>query len=314
MRKGLIAILALMLVVSFALAPAVVSADAPTYDSSLTLENKDASWAVISEDGVQGTLEFNSSGAEFEYRFAATGLQSDTEYCLIYYADFDPRFEQWGGNNPGKYIATIGTNGNGNYAATAGSIDLGMDLPCTPDWNINPNPDYCDNNNGFDSYAHCCGAKIWLVPATAYSIVEDRVTNWNPTAFLFETDLVAYDDTNASSFEATTEVLGDIISISVSPTSIDFGQVNSGTCSSAIWMGITNTGSASVNLSASSSSQFYNDCLQLDASGYQSIVNWAVTGLGVDNTWEPAPKVCIPAGYPAGTYTGTIVFWAEATP
>ena len=161
-------------------------------DLSLILENKDSSsWQQIIGDGIQATLEYNDMGPEFKYSLTATGLQNDTEYSLIYYADFDPRFDVWGGNNPGALITTITADGSGNIVTT-GSTNLGINLPSKPDWNIDPTPNYCNGANGFDYYNHCSGAKIWLVPSSDYDAVNKKVINCNPTQWLFETDLISY--------------------------------------------------------------------------------------------------------------------------
>lgn len=311
MKRGLLVIVALALVASFALVPAVVSAG--DYDSSLLLENKDADWNVIGGDSIQGTLEFNSVGATFDYRFTATGLAADT-YTLIYYADQGgDRFGEWGGN-PGVVIGTW--SASELAAGVAASPNLNMDLPSSPDANI------CEHNYCIapDNYSNCHGAKIWLIPTSALTGGSSLpVQAWPPTdSWLFETDLIWYDDTDvandwgcASGFEATTEVLEDSISISVGLPSINFGSVYPGDCSVPKYLGIKNTGSVAVDLSASTSSAFYGDCLRLLAGSYQNVATWSVTSLGEDATWNAAPKVCVPYNYSAGTQTGTIVFWAE---
>jgi hypothetical protein len=60
----------------------------------------------------------------------------------------------------------------------AGCIELNMDLPCPPDTN----------------YAE--GAKIWLVPSDDYNATLTKMIAWNPTEYLFETELMTYDDTD----------------------------------------------------------------------------------------------------------------------
>ena len=160
----------------------------------LELRPKDTvTWEII-EDGAWGRMAYTSAGPCFSYCFEGDGLTPGREYSLIYYADEPDRFVNWGGNNPGKLIGT----GTATAAGTLGISDcptLGMDLPCWPDWNINPVPDYCDYHNGLDDYCHCSGAKIWLVPSDDYS--EPTVTSWNNASkFLFETDLITYKETD----------------------------------------------------------------------------------------------------------------------
>ena len=164
-------------------------------ERTLILENKDAvTWQPIVDD-MQGVFDYTVVGNELDYEFTGTGLASETDYCLIYYADFDPRFDLWGGNNPGALIGTFTTDINGDVVTGPMNIELNMNLPEMPDWNIYPDPNYEDFNNGFDDYEHGeCGAKIWCVPAADYDDMEKKVINWNPEAFLMETDLMTYYD------------------------------------------------------------------------------------------------------------------------
>ncbi|MDO8471146.1 MAG: SipW-dependent-type signal peptide-containing protein [bacterium] len=167
---------------------------------TLILENKDTSWNVIDETSgpeIQGTLTYNTAGNEFDYTFQATGLTSSIDYSLIYYADKDPRFSSWGGDNPGAVIGTFATDGSGSISTGALSTNLGMDLPQSPDWNISPVPDYCDDNNTYDDYNTCAGAKIWLVPTSNLTGGSSLpLVSWSPSTYLFETDLINYNDTN----------------------------------------------------------------------------------------------------------------------
>jgi len=163
---------------------------------TLILENKNANWDVIS-DKTKGTLTYETAGPTFNYTFEATGLTLNQSYSLIYYADFDPRFQTWGGNNPGAVIGTFAADSSGNISVSPTSTNLGMDLPKSPDWNINPTPNYCDNANTYDDYNTCAGAKIWLVPTSNLTSGNILPLNaWNPTTYLFETDLIIYNDTD----------------------------------------------------------------------------------------------------------------------
>ncbi len=162
---------------------------------TLVLEDKDSNWNVI-PDMMQGTLTYNTTGQSFTGTFEADGLAVITDYALIYYADKDPRFQEWGGANPGAVIAILLSNGSGSINAAI-NTDLNMDLPSSPDWNINPSPNYCDGNNGKDDYNTCAGAKIWLVPTSDLTGGSNLpLVSWNPSTYLFETDLINYNDTN----------------------------------------------------------------------------------------------------------------------
>jgi hypothetical protein len=71
-----------------------------------------------------------------------------------------------------------------------------MDLPSANDWNMSADANYCGGANTFDYYATCKGAKIWLVPTNNYDAGAKTLTVWNPSTYLFETDLINYNDTN----------------------------------------------------------------------------------------------------------------------
>jgi len=144
---------------------------------SLVLENKsgEPDWQIKGGDNMKGNLAYNVKGPKFDYTFSASGLKASTDYRLIYYAD------PWDGDNPGALIASFMTDESGNIVATTGSVDLGMDLPKSPDAN------------------YPAGAKIWLVTANDYnggSASVGPMTAWNLADYLFETALITYDDTD----------------------------------------------------------------------------------------------------------------------
>jgi len=168
-----------------------------SYWSTLKLENKNTSdWQPVTGDGIEGTLTYELAAPTFNYEFEATGLTAVTEYSLIYYADKQDRFVNWGGDNPGALIATFTTDGSGNIPVTTGSQNLAMNLPHASDWNGTAEANYCDKNNTYDDYDLCRGAKIWLVPSAEYSAGTKKVTWSNPGSYLYETDLITYDDTD----------------------------------------------------------------------------------------------------------------------
>lgn len=137
----------------------------------LYLYEKDPNTWEIVEGGAWGKMKYNLSGPEFAFVFNGHGLEADTEYSFIYYAD------PWPGDNPGALIAS-GTTNRGGVINLVGSVDLGMDLPDPDDEN------YED------------GAKIWLVLSDDYDEENTEMVAWNPTEYLFEYDLITYDDTD----------------------------------------------------------------------------------------------------------------------
>lgn len=166
------------------------------YYGELKLENKDTgSWEPKTGDGIEATLKYDLVSPTFNYELEAKGLKANGEYVLIYYADRQDRFVNWGGDNPGALIATVTADENG-YISAQENTNIDMNLPHPDDWNLDPSPNYCNNENGYDSYNLCGGAKIWLVPSSEYNS-SDKTVSWeNPSSYLYETDMVDYSDTN----------------------------------------------------------------------------------------------------------------------
>jgi len=136
----------------------------------LYLYEKDSGWNIV-EDGAWGKMKYNLAGPTFDFVFNGHELEPNTDYSLIYYAD------GWPGDHPGALIAS-GTSNKGGNIHLAGSPDLGMDLPDSADANY---PD---------------GAKIWLVLSDDYDGTNTKMTVWNPTDYLFENNLITYEDTD----------------------------------------------------------------------------------------------------------------------
>ena len=145
--------------------------------TSVKLENKDAAWNVIL-DATCGYLRYNKEGPTFKYRFKGQGLDPNTGYSLIYYGDKPNRFVNWGGNYPGALIASGTTNAIGKIHLN-GDVELNMDLPSPCDINIAEG-----------------GAKIWLVLSSDVDCEGQSMIGWNPTEYLFEYDLITFDDTD----------------------------------------------------------------------------------------------------------------------
>ena len=155
------------------------------------LWEKDANWEIV-EEGAWGKLKYNLEGPTFDFVFNGHGLEIDTEYSLIYYADTEDRYVDWGGDNPGALIASGSSNEWGDIHLM-GPVELDIDLPHLDD----ANGYYYDYTQAPDYYDNGTGAKIWLVPSDCYDAGAKKVDTWSPTRFLFETDLITYTDTNA---------------------------------------------------------------------------------------------------------------------
>jgi hypothetical protein len=277
-----------------------MSASAITYDSILTLENKDTTtWAVIA-DGRIGTLNYNASGPTFNYLFTATGLEATTAYSLIYYANPYP------GNNPGALIGT-GTSAADGTLTITGTPNLNKHLPSSPDANM-----LIDHSAPPDNYAHPYGAKIWLVPSACYS--GTSVTVWSPTRFLFETDMMNYTDTDYSGtgLPLTVTVTEPVatIGLSVSPPSVAFGSVAMGSCSADVPVTLTNTGNVPIKVLATTTAGFYTDCLKINTL---TANGWISSTIPVGGNQVVLVKVCPTVAY-SGTLTGSVSFMASFAP
>jgi len=140
-------------------------------ENKLVLENKDPNYNRLTNDGIYGELIWAGDKETFDFTFEGYGLTNGTEYSLLYYAD------GWPGNNPGYWFGNA--TAVGGRVTISGNPDLGMDLPAPGDAN-GPT-----------------GAKIWLIPSSAYDTGTKSVTVWPfATDWLFESNLITYNDTN----------------------------------------------------------------------------------------------------------------------
>ncbi len=145
--------------------------------NTLRLENEvevqGGPWTVV-VDNKYVDLTYNSSGPTFDYTLVGQGLAPSTEYALIYYAD------GWPGNNPGALIGKHTTDAGGTLNVALVNKELNMDLPTLPDGNF------------------AIGAKIWLIPSSAYNDATKSVIVWPPdfNTWFFEGNVyIHYDDT-----------------------------------------------------------------------------------------------------------------------
>jgi hypothetical protein len=102
------------------------------------------------------------------------------------------------------------------------------------------------------------------------------------------------------------------IGISVTPTAVSFGSVEPGVASSAQTVTVANTGNVIADVSASvqneSVAEVYSTGLTIDAAG---VADWS-DSVAVEGNITPELILTVPAGTNPGTYTATLVFWAEA--
>ncbi|OGY26449.1 MAG: hypothetical protein A2Z24_00345 [Candidatus Woykebacteria bacterium RBG_16_44_10] len=146
-----------------------------TGPQSLLLENKEfaTDWDPII-DGTWGVLHWAGDGNTFDFSatLEAHGLQPSTSYSLVYAPDPWPQ-----GPLPGSPSTVLGSNtsdGSGNLTIAA-NPDLGYDIPHPSDTNSST------------------GGKIWLVLDADHN--GTQMTGWNPSQYLFEYNLIKYDDT-----------------------------------------------------------------------------------------------------------------------
>jgi len=311
LKKKFGILIALVMAISLCLTPSVVMAEEVTlelgvYDKVFNLENKNtSSWEPILGDSIGAQFGYNVAGPTFEFGLIAEGLVVSTPYSLIYYADTEDRFVDWGGkvaDGIGRVIAS-GTSTDVGALVLTGSPNIGIDLPSLPDANAYFYDYTLDPPDG-DNYADATGAKIWLIPTSVLTSGVMPVATWSPdNSWLFETQLVNYDDTDVDPIP--------MVAITVSPAVLDFGLSTPGTIMSKDLV-VTNTGFVDVDVSASAVGAISGMSMTLNTT---PIATWSgVAILAAD----PNPGVIVAVGITApatsGAYTGILTFTATATP
>ena len=131
-------------------------------------EKDPTTWEII-DDGARGKMKYNLSGPEFDFVFNGHGLEPGLDYTLIYYPD------PW----PGEGLICLGEG--------TSDFDGNVHIKNTLDTGIMPS---MDDENYPD------GAKIWLILSSDVDCTAQSMIGWNPTEYLFEYDLITFDDTN----------------------------------------------------------------------------------------------------------------------
>lgn len=174
MKKALVIAVCLMFIATAAMAMAGKTAPAGNSNiGHLYLYEKDpATWEIV-DDGAWGKMKYNLAGPEFSFVFNGHGLEPGVDYTLIYYPDVEI-----GNPYPREGVICLGSGvaNNGGNVNIAASVDTG-DLPSATDAND--------------------GAKIWLVLSADVDCDAGQMgPAWNPTDYLFEYNLITFDDTD----------------------------------------------------------------------------------------------------------------------
>ncbi len=127
----------------------------------LYLYEKDPATWEIEEDGAWGKMKYYPKDDEFDFVFNGHGLEVDEDYSLIYYPEPQTTWP-W----PVVELDSGTSNDEGNIHL-ADSYDFNADMT---------------------------GIKIWLVLTD--DIVDGKMSGWNPTEYLFEHNLIDFDDTD----------------------------------------------------------------------------------------------------------------------
>jgi len=104
---------------------------------------------------------------------------------------------------------------------------------------------------------------------------------------------------------------GELISISVSPTSLDFGSVEAGQSSSAEQLTVTNNGTVAISVTADTvndEGDFYRASLTLDSQGLDV---WVIDSLDVGESQVIEVVLTVSAEASAGERIATLIFSAE---
>jgi len=151
-------------------------------DGEDDISGNEDDWSIV-DGGAWGKMKYNLSGANFDFVFNGHGLVEGSEYTLVCYPD------PW----PGNDLICLGSgivNEDGDVHIKD-SINTG-DLPIAADQNNIDNEDKYEWIN--EDYN---GAKIWLVLTNDVQCGENsEMAGWNPEEYLFENNLITFDDTD----------------------------------------------------------------------------------------------------------------------
>ena len=139
-------------------------------------EKNPDNWDLI-KPGACGKMSYNLWGEQFKFDFNSSGLEPGVSYTLIYYPD------PW----PGVGLVCLGSG----VADDKGKVHVKGELD-----------DLCDLPADYDEN-FVWGAKIWLILSDDIDESVDplQMKGWNPGEYLFEYDLIRYDNPNCPPVE-----------------------------------------------------------------------------------------------------------------
>ena len=156
----------------------------------------DGPWPIMFQNRRWGQMHYNLVGDIFKFSFQGKKLLPDTDYTLIYYPD------PWPGNN--LIRLSEGRSNEAGNLQLHGNIEIfdsigdPSGLPTPDDANYYAKGELPE---GKPSPSGATGAKIWLVLTDdlAVTLAEgepDHMRSWNPSAYLFEGNLIVYQYAN----------------------------------------------------------------------------------------------------------------------
>ena len=154
-------------------------------------------WPIFPDKNRWGKLDHSLWGDTFKFSFSGRGLLPETNYTLIYYPDPWPGDQGEGliclgsgkttpNNVKGKGKGKGKSGQKGGNIDIHGDVDIGTSLPADYDANFIPRDP-----------SGAVGAKIWLVLSDDVQCTDGpHMLNWNPTAYLFEYNLIVFEYIN----------------------------------------------------------------------------------------------------------------------
>ena len=143
-------------------------------------EKDPLTWDAVGKGGAWGFLDYRPQGTVFKFLFVGKKLEPFADYTLIYYPD------PW----PGTGLICLGSG----TADEFGKVKIiGKGDPENPFY-VEPQS---TGNLPADTDANAAyGAKIWLVLSSDVDCVNQEMTGWQPSEYLFESTLIRFVDTD----------------------------------------------------------------------------------------------------------------------